>query len=177
MHSSYTTDDLIRHYNCGDLNSVVFGQDTAPVPTLTNNSLSEEDAALARNIDLYFRQELIYNRNKRMGGRVVQLMEQNPDQSLFFAFGAGHFLGNNTILDFVQDHGFEVEHLSVNAKIPKSKLQKVTSSGDITKPGVRQSGAIEPSPSSPRRGQGRRSNRHRSAGSSFQRPGSLWLTF
>ncbi|GIX77856.1 metalloprotease TIKI1 [Caerostris extrusa] len=89
MHSSYTTEDLIRHYNCGDLNSVVFGQDTAPVPTLTNNSLSDEDAALARNIDLYFRQELIYNRNKRMGSRVVQLMEQNPDQSLFFAFGAG----------------------------------------------------------------------------------------
>lgn len=31
----------------------------------------------------------------------------------------GHFLGNNTILDFVQDHGFEVEHLSVHAKIQK----------------------------------------------------------
>ncbi|GFY68943.1 uncharacterized protein TNIN_479471 [Trichonephila inaurata madagascariensis] len=53
-----------------------------------------------------------------------------------------------------------------------SKLQKVPSSGDDTKPGVRQSGSLEPSPSSPRRGQGRRSNRHRSAGSTFQRPGS-----
>ncbi|GFV58994.1 uncharacterized protein TNCV_261721 [Trichonephila clavipes] len=54
----------------------------------------------------------------------------------------------------------------------RCKLQKVPSSGDDTKPGVRQSGSLEPSPSSPRRGQGRRSNRHRSAGSSFQRPGS-----
>ncbi|CAL1283364.1 unnamed protein product [Larinioides sclopetarius] len=168
MHSSYTTDDLIRHYNCGDLNSVVFGQDTAPVPNLSNNSLSEEDAALARNIDLYFRQELIYNRNKRMGSRVVQLMQQNPDHSLFFAFGAGHFLGNNTILDFVQDHGFEVEHLSVHAKIPKSKLSKSVSNSEGTKSGQK---INDPLDSSPKKGQGRRSSRHRSTGNTFQRPG------
>lgn len=89
MHSTYTTDDLIRHYNCGDLNAVVFGQDTAPVPAITNWTLSEEDAAFAKNIDHYFRQELIYNRNMRMGNRVAQLIEKNPGQSLFFAFGAG----------------------------------------------------------------------------------------
>lgn len=91
MHSTYTTDDLIRHYNCGDLNAVVFGQDTAPVPAISNWTLSEEDAAFAKNIDMYFRQELIYNRNMRMGSRVVQLVEKNPGQSLFFAFGAGMF--------------------------------------------------------------------------------------
>ncbi|XP_055950191.1 metalloprotease TIKI2-like [Argiope bruennichi] len=145
MQSSYTTEDLIRHYNCGDLNSEVFGQDTAPVPNLSNNSLSEEDATLARNIDLYFRQELIYNRNKRMGSRVVQLMQQNPDQSLFFAFGAGHFLGNNTILDFVQDHGFEVEHVSVYTEIEKRESPKPTSSLDEMTPGSRLPSLLETS--------------------------------
>ena len=27
----YTTDDLIKHYNCGDLNAVIFSHDTAQV--------------------------------------------------------------------------------------------------------------------------------------------------
>lgn len=27
----YTTEDLIRHYNCGDLNSIIFNHDTSQV--------------------------------------------------------------------------------------------------------------------------------------------------
>ena len=27
----YTTDDLIKHYNCGDLNSIIFNHDTSQV--------------------------------------------------------------------------------------------------------------------------------------------------
>lgn len=27
----YTTDDLIKHYNCGDLNAVIFSHDTSQV--------------------------------------------------------------------------------------------------------------------------------------------------
>lgn len=31
VHPHYTTDDLIKHYNCGDLNTVIFNQDTTQV--------------------------------------------------------------------------------------------------------------------------------------------------
>lgn len=34
----YTTDDLIKHYNCGDLNAVIFSQDTAQVRLLFKSS-------------------------------------------------------------------------------------------------------------------------------------------
>lgn len=30
----YTTEDLIRHYNCGDLNSIIFNHDTSQVRPL-----------------------------------------------------------------------------------------------------------------------------------------------
>ena len=30
-HMTYTTDELIRHYNCGDLDAVIFAQDTTKV--------------------------------------------------------------------------------------------------------------------------------------------------
>ncbi|KAH7970470.1 hypothetical protein HPB49_007487 [Dermacentor silvarum] len=121
--SGYGADDLIRHYNCGDLDAVVFSRDTAQVPPLANTSLrlSARELRLARDIDRYFRHELIYKRNHRMGDRVLRLLRGNPGQSFFFAFGAGHFLGNNTVLDFVRQGGFDIEHIVATRSIPEVK--------------------------------------------------------
>ena len=47
---------------------------------------------------------MIYKRNKRMGARVIELLLNNPGQSFFFAFGAGHFVGDNTILEVGPQH-------------------------------------------------------------------------
>ncbi|XP_067296470.1 metalloprotease TIKI1 [Pseudorasbora parva] len=108
----YTTEDLIKHYNCGDLSSIIFNHDTSQVPNFRNASLhvSEQEAAQAHEIDRYFRQELIYKRNERMGRRVRALIQEQPSKSFFFAFGAGHFLGNNTVIDVLRREGYEVEH-------------------------------------------------------------------
>lgn len=106
----YTTEDLIRHYNCGDLNSIIFNHDTSQVPNFNNVTLPLSEQVTAQEIDSYFRQELIYKRNERMGNRVKALLENHPDKSFFFAFGAGHFLGNNTVIDVLRRQGYEVEH-------------------------------------------------------------------
>jgi len=106
---SYTTDDLIRNYQCGNLNSVVFNQDTAQVPLLTaRRQLNAAEQKLAAEIDSYFKEALIYKRNRRMAGRVIHLLLNNPGSSFFFAFGAGHFVGENTIIDLVRKAGFVV---------------------------------------------------------------------
>ncbi|XP_068609195.1 metalloprotease TIKI1 [Brachionichthys hirsutus] len=106
----YTTEDLIRHYNCGDLNSIIFNHDTSQVPNFKNVTLPPSEQVTAQEIDSYFRQELIYKRNERMGKRVKALLEEHPEKSFFFAFGAGHFLGNNTVIDVLRRQGYEVEH-------------------------------------------------------------------
>ncbi|XP_023210636.1 metalloprotease TIKI1-like [Centruroides sculpturatus] len=130
----YTTDDLIKHYNCGDLNSVVFSQDSTQVPHLNSTTMTSQEVAVARNIDRYFREELIYKRNKRMGDRVVQLLNTYPDTSYFFAFGAGHFLGNDTILDFVKEAGYQVVHVPSTRKLRGSwKKYKKNRSSTPTK--------------------------------------------
>ncbi|KAM7287837.1 hypothetical protein ISCGN_031528 [Ixodes scapularis] len=94
-------------------------RDSAPVPRLANSSvrLSARELRLARDIDRYFRDELIYKRNHRMGDRVLRLLREHPGQSFFFAFGAGHFLGNNTVLDFVRQGGFNIEHIVATRRI------------------------------------------------------------
>nr|XP_033772736.1 metalloprotease TIKI1 isoform X2 [Geotrypetes seraphini] len=121
----YTTEDLIKHYNCGDLNSIIFNHDTSQVPNFINATLPPQERVTAQEIDNYFRQELIYKRNERMGKRVRGLLEEYPEKSFFFAFGAGHFMGNNTVIDVLRRQGYEIEHtpagrsITNNGKIPK----------------------------------------------------------
>ncbi|KAM9367274.1 metalloprotease TIKI1 [Phaethornis superciliosus] len=120
----YTTEDLIKHYNCGDLSSIIFNHDTSQVPNFINATLPAHERTTAQEIDSYFRQELIYKRNERMGRRVKDLLDEYPDKSFFFAFGAGHFMGNNTVIDVLRREGYEVEHTPAGQAINNRKLPK-----------------------------------------------------
>ncbi|NWQ83474.1 TIKI2 Metalloprotease, partial [Columbina picui] len=106
----YTTEDLVKQYSCGDLTSIIFNQDTSQVPNFINATLPAPEHVTAQEIDTYFRQELIYKRNERMGRRVKDLLEEYPDKTFFFAFGAGHFMGNDTVIDVLRREGYKVEH-------------------------------------------------------------------
>ncbi|KAG7477138.1 hypothetical protein MATL_G00090950 [Megalops atlanticus] len=123
----YTTEDLIKHYNCGDLSSIIFNHETSQVPNFNNVTLPPSEQITAQEIDSYFRQELIYKRNERMGRRVKALLEENPDKSFFFAFGAGHFLGNNTVIDVLRSQGYEVEHTPAGQPINSGRRSKSSS--------------------------------------------------
>ncbi|XP_031465014.1 metalloprotease TIKI1-like [Phasianus colchicus] len=120
----YTTEDLIKHYNCGDLSSIIFNHDTSQVPNFINATMPAHERITAQEIDSYFRQELIYKRNERMGRRVKDLLEEYPDKSFFFAFGAGHFMGNNTVIDVLRREGYDVEHTPAGQAINNEKLSK-----------------------------------------------------
>lgn len=120
----YTTEDLIKHYNCGDLSSIIFNHDTSQVPNFINATLPAHERITAQEIDSYFRQELIYKRNERMGRRVKDLLEEYPNRSFFFAFGAGHFMGNNTVIDVLRREGYDVEHTPAGQAINNGRLPK-----------------------------------------------------
>ena len=40
-----------------------------------------------------------------------------PGQSFFFAFGAGHFVGEHTILDVVRKAGFRVDQVAMGMEM------------------------------------------------------------
>ena len=87
---TYSTRELIYHYNCGDLTDILYTQKMSSLTNLENSSDSDSFVVeQTRKIDEYFRDELIYKRNKRMSKRVVQLIKKYPKKSFFFAIGAG----------------------------------------------------------------------------------------
>ncbi|XP_050610654.1 metalloprotease TIKI1 isoform X2 [Macaca thibetana thibetana] len=122
----YTTEDLIKHYNCGDLSSVILSHDSSQVPNFINATLPPQELITAQEIDSYLRRELIYKRNERIGKRVKALLEEFPDKGFFFAFGAGHFMGNNTVLDVLRREGYEVEHAPAGRPIHKGNSEKTS---------------------------------------------------
>uniref|UniRef100_A0A9L0SH83 Metalloprotease TIKI n=1 Tax=Equus caballus TaxID=9796 RepID=A0A9L0SH83_HORSE len=108
---------------CHPLNGLNFSQ----VPNFINATLPPQELITAQEIDSYFRQELIYKRNERMGKRVKALLEEFPDKGFFFAFGAGHFMGNNTVLDVLRREGYEVEHAPAGRPIHREKSDSPSS--------------------------------------------------
>ena len=87
---TYTTDDLVDLYNCGDLSSVLYQTQTIKVLELRENStLEERDLKKAQEIQNHLTQELIFKRNERMAKRVKELLQKYHHRSFFFAFGAG----------------------------------------------------------------------------------------
>ncbi|XP_062934984.1 metalloprotease TIKI1 isoform X2 [Cynocephalus volans] len=105
---------------CHPLNGLNFSQ----VPNFVNATLPPQERTTAQEIDRYLRRELIYKRNERMGRRVKALLEEFPDKGFFFAFGAGHFMGNNTVLDVLRREGYEVEHAPAGRPINKEKSKR-----------------------------------------------------
>ena len=120
-------DELITHYRNGNLDEVYFNQDAVLFPSLSRATeiaqsesakiSSERDRQIATQIDTYFREQMIFQRNKRMAERVIGLRVKQPKTSFCFAFGAGHFVGDNTVLDIVQNAGLKIKHISPDEKI------------------------------------------------------------
>ena len=54
-----------------------------------------------------------------MAHRVIDLLIQNPQTSFFFAFGAAHFVGEKTVLDFVRSAGFAIKQIGYNETLPE----------------------------------------------------------
>ena len=57
---------------------------------------------------------MLVGRNKVMVSRVIQLLRSNPGSSLFFAFNAAHFTGDDSVIDLMREAGFEVERVRVS---------------------------------------------------------------
>jgi hypothetical protein len=113
--NSLITDDMIEEYRRGSLDASFFSQDTFSIPAMQKESPSslstESDRKMANEIEDYFRVHLIQKRNKQMAARVIDLLVNRPD-SYFFAFGVGHFLGEDSIVEFIESAGFTVDHIS-----------------------------------------------------------------
>ena len=59
-----------------------------------------------------FLDKVLYQRNYLMADRIEALLKKNPNQSHFFAVGAGHYWGETGVQNLLADKGFEIRRIS-----------------------------------------------------------------
>ncbi|XP_032822136.1 metalloprotease TIKI2 [Petromyzon marinus] len=124
---STPTEELILQYNCGDLASLILrpeGPGQGWQRAVGTEGMAGQ--ALMWELEKYFRKELVDKRNARMARRVHSLLVRHPDRSFFFAFGAGHFLGNGSVIDVLRQQGFRIHHVPPDGNIDSLNFTLVT---------------------------------------------------
>uniref|UniRef100_A0A915IUT0 Metalloprotease TIKI homolog n=1 Tax=Romanomermis culicivorax TaxID=13658 RepID=A0A915IUT0_ROMCU len=133
--------NLIEHYNCGSLDEKVFARDSIQIPDLAVEDARNESGVntsdlsgkIATEINDYLRYELLTKRNIRMAQRVVGHLESQPGKSIFFAFGAAHFLGeNDSVVSLVRQAGYKVVPVLLEPKcLPPRKNVVISGNPDF----------------------------------------------
>jgi len=62
-------------------------------------------------LDVKIWDQLIANRNQYMVERIVDNITKNPDNQFLFIIGAGHFIGEDGILELLEDEGYLTERI------------------------------------------------------------------
>ena len=129
--------DLIDRYKRGILSPAYFSNKFGFFPQIANSkngttrvSISinnEEERQLAADLTVYLRNHILFKRNKVMADRIIKLIQNNPDTSFFFAFGVGHFIGQNSVVDIIRQRNISIERVTPETSI------KSTRSSDIRK--------------------------------------------
>ena len=68
----------------------------------------EKSERMVEQLTSYFREHLFVRRNKMMVEKILYLLNKRPNESFFFAFGAGHFIGRESVVDILRQHGLNV---------------------------------------------------------------------
>ena len=58
-----------------------------------------------------FMQVLLYDRNRLMAGRIESLLNENPKKRYLFAFGVMHFLGQKSVVEYLERKGYSMSRV------------------------------------------------------------------
>ena len=72
---------------------------------------SIKSAKVSEDLKKRYLEKILYSRNVHMAKRIDTLVSKNPNKKYLFAFGAMHFLGQKSVLYYLQNRGFKVERL------------------------------------------------------------------
>uniref|UniRef100_A0A914EQT7 Metalloprotease TIKI homolog n=1 Tax=Acrobeloides nanus TaxID=290746 RepID=A0A914EQT7_9BILA len=112
--SQTSMEDLIRRYRCGDLEESIF---TMKKFAHSGFSVNPEIDVIAHQIDRQIVDDIIVKRNIRMASRIQGLLQSRPSTSFFFALGTGHYLGEESIINLLEENGYFVSPVTDDEEI------------------------------------------------------------
>jgi uncharacterized protein YbaP (TraB family) len=93
-------DELKQHYLSGDGKKVMDFIEGTMFQIPKYQKLEEK-----------FMQRLLYDRNVNMAKRIDKVIKQNSQKQYLFAFGVMHFLGEKSVIEYLERYGYSVKRL------------------------------------------------------------------
>ena len=73
----------------------------------------------AEELTTYFRTKLLLDRNRKMAEKINQILNNEPNTSFFFAFGASHFVGKDGIVEILKRQGYKITRQPETNSVPQ----------------------------------------------------------
>ncbi|XP_065905739.1 metalloprotease TIKI homolog [Dysidea avara] len=117
---SDTAERDIKFYTCGDFEQMVMSDSLLPVPI--HNTHNEKQQQIVNNIERLLTTHMIVKRNRKMARTIIATIKANPKKTHFFAIGAGHLVGNDSVINYLKRRGVTVQHIPSDTTIQGSQL-------------------------------------------------------
>lgn len=112
--------DVLTEYVCGDFSSMVESEDVL-ISSISKQNMTKEQLEQAATLQEHVMRLMRYQRNKKMALRVAELARAGEDESgkreHFIAVGAGHLVGERSVLEYLRSFGFDVQQISYLEKL------------------------------------------------------------
>lgn len=93
-------DELKQYYLSGDAKKVMGFIESTMFQIPKYQKLEEK-----------FMQRVLYDRNVNMAKRIDAVLKKNSQKQYLFAFGVMHFLGEKSVIEYLEDYGYSVKRL------------------------------------------------------------------
>lgn len=112
--------DVLTEYVCGDFSGKVESEDVL-ISSISKQNMTKEQLELAAALQAHVMRLMRYQRNEQMALRVAELVLTGEDESgkrvHFVAIGAGHLVGERSVLDYLRSLGFDVKQVSYQEEL------------------------------------------------------------
>jgi uncharacterized protein YbaP (TraB family) len=144
--STIYRENMISEYINGTLSSSTLYQDTGyftqyvedtrkvPYDSVSFDNEKKQTQYL-QSLTTYLKNHLFRERNKKMADKIMEILKTDSETSFFFAFGAGHFIGEHSIVDILKNAGFKIKRYSEEnlnqVKDQKMACNRSTNAGNV----------------------------------------------
>jgi uncharacterized protein YbaP (TraB family) len=103
--------DVLTEYTCGRFSDVA-EQGGILVNNVCQRNMTPDQIAKLKAMRNHLMLGLRYRRNRKMAVKVVEKIITEPNKTHFVAVGAGHLIGNRSVIHYLQLLGYQVEHMT-----------------------------------------------------------------
>ena len=110
------TVNVVTEYTCGDFSDLV-EEEGVLINNVCRRNMTTGALQKLHTLRDHLMLGLRYQRNKKMALKVMEKIAAEPEKTHFVAVGAGHLIGNRSVVHYMRLLGYDIEHVNCTENI------------------------------------------------------------